>query len=85
MNEGHWWVAFFPIKCKKLKRTGTATPSFAFNPPPVGFIRCAVTSCNFRGLGLRKIYGTGVNPCCQAFLADSLISCFVWVSKGEPF
>lgn len=83
-EQGHRWVVVFPIKRGKLKRTGTAAPSFAFNPPPVGFIHYTMTSCSFRELGLREIYGTGVSPCCQAFLTDSLITCFVWASKEDP-
>lgn len=84
MNRGHWW-GFFSSNAKKLRRTGTSTPSFPLNPPPVGFTHCTVTSHSFRGLGLRKIYGTGVNSCCQAFLPDFLIICFACVSKEVPF
>lgn len=81
MSRRHWWVGFFPVKWKKKpqtpptqtipKQTGIAAPSFALNPPPVGFVPWTVAPHNITGLGLRKIYSTGVNPCCQAFRADS--------------
>lgn len=84
MNKDVNGLSFFLSKKKNLERTGTAAPSFAFNPPPVGCMHCTVTSCSFRELGSGEIYGTGVNPCCQAFLTVSLITCFVWVSKEDP-